>query len=81
VLGNDGTLLQSNLFPKAGRPIALNLLKQLCFLARMPRIFFIVLVRRKLKNFENHCTNHLTTFAMLLVSQTQHYMWTKLGTV
>jgi len=49
VLGNDGTLLQSNLFPKTGRPIALNLLKQFCFVASMPRIFSIVLVRRKLR--------------------------------
>ena len=54
VRGNDGTSFQSYLFPKTSTPIAFIFLKQLCLVASVPRIFFIILVRRKLEKFENH---------------------------
>ena len=56
VFGNDGTSFQSLFVPENRHTIALIFWKQLCFVVSVPRIFFIFLVPRKLKKFENHCS-------------------------
>jgi len=56
VLGNDGTSFQSYLFPKTGTLIALIFFKATLFCSKCAANFFLFLVRRKLKKFENHCS-------------------------
>ena len=61
------------MFPKTGTPIAFNLNSNF-FAVDVPQIFFIFLVRHKLKKFENHWCKQ-TKFTIVNSPPNQDYKW------